>query len=474
MSEEQLSESTPQTPGTASHDPERPVRLLEFMTSGWAERVEQLPDEHPAAPFLARRRAAVVERFPGERLVVPTGGYRTRANDTEYRFRPATEFAHLAGSHEPDAVLVLEPDGSAVLYQAPTMDRSTPAFFTDRMYGELWVGPRPSLAATSALLGLQARPLDDLEQLKGSEARVVRGYDARVEALFVSEPAADAELTQFLSELRLVKDEHEVAQLQEAVDATITGFEDVVRQLDAAQATSERWIEGVFGLRARVEGNDVGYGSICAAGAHACTLHWTDNDGPVRDGDLVLLDMGVEGAELYTADVTRTLPVSGRYTDRQREVYTLVLEAQDAALAECRPGAHFLAPHRAAMRVLAHGLQRLGVLEDAEAALAEDDQRYRRYTLHGVSHMLGLDVHDCAHARDEAYRHGTMQPGWVLTVEPGLYFQPDDLTVPEDLRGLGVRIEDDVVITADGFRNLSAALPRSADDVERWMAALRS
>jgi Xaa-Pro aminopeptidase len=474
MSEEQLSESTPQTPGTASHDPERPVRLLEFMTSGWAERVEQLPDEHPAAPFRARRRAAVVERFPGERLVVPTGGYRTRANDTEYRFRPATEFAHLAGSHEPDAVLVLEPDGSAVLYQAPTMDRSTPAFFTDRMYGELWVGPRPSLAATSALLGLQARPLDDLEQLKGSEARVVRGYDARVEALFVSEPAADAELTQFLSELRLVKDEHEVAQLQEAVDATITGFEDVVRQLDAAQATSERWIEGVFGLRARVEGNDVGYGSICAAGAHACTLHWTDNDGPVRDGDLVLLDMGVEGAELYTADVTRTLPVSGRYTDRQREVYTLVLEAQDAALAECRPGAHFLAPHRAAMRVLAHGLQRLGVLEDAEAALAEDDQRYRRYTLHGVSHMLGLDVHDCAHARDEAYRHGTMQPGWVLTVEPGLYFQPDDLTVPEDLRGLGVRIEDDVVITADGFRNLSAALPRSADDVERWMAALRS
>jgi Xaa-Pro aminopeptidase len=473
MSEEQLSESAPETPGTASHDAERPARLLEFMTRGWADRVEQLPEEHPAAPFRARRRAAVAERFPGERLVVPTGGYKTRANDTEYRFRPATEFAHLAGSHEPDAVLVIEPDGSAVLYQAPTMDRSTPAFFTDRMYGELWVGPRPSLAATSAWLGLPTRPLDDLEQLKGSEARVVRGYDAGVEALLVTEPAADAELTEFLSELRLVKDEHEVAQLQEAVDATVAGFTDVVRQLDAAQATSERWIEGVFGLRARVEGNDVGYGSICAAGAHACTLHWTDNDGPVRDGDLVLLDMGVEGAELYTADVTRTLPVSGRYTDRQREVYTLVLEAQDAALAECRPGADFLAPHKAAMRVLAHGLQRLGVLEDAGAALAEDDQRYRRYTLHGVSHMLGLDVHDCAHARDQAYRHGTMQPGWVLTVEPGLYFQPDDLTVPEDLRGIGVRIEDDVVITADGCRNLSAALPRSADDVETWMAGLR-
>jgi Xaa-Pro aminopeptidase len=472
MSEQQLSETAPETPGTASHDPDRPPALLDFMLQGWAERREELPAPHPSVPFREARRRALAERFPGEVLVVPTGGYKTRANDTEYRFRPGTEFAHLVGSHEPDAVLVVR-DGEAVLHQAPTMDRSTPAFFTDRMYGELWVGPRPSLAATSALLGIETRPLEELEQLKGTEARVVRGYNARVEELLVTDEDRDRELTEFLSELRLVKDEHEVAQLQAAVDATITGFEDVVRQLDAAKATSERWIEGVFGLRARVEGNDVGYGSICAAGAHACALHWTDNDGPVRDGDLVLLDMGVEGHELYTADVTRTLPVSGTFTPRQREVYTLVFEAQEAALAACRPGADFLDPHRAAMRVLARGLERLGVLDDAEAALAEDDQRYRRYTLHGVSHMLGIDVHDCAHARDEQYRNGTLQPGYVLTVEPGLYFQPDDLTVPEDLRGIGVRIEDDVVITADGHRNLSAALPRDPDGVEAWMASLR-
>jgi Xaa-Pro aminopeptidase len=471
MTDEQLSETSPEASGTAPHDPDRPQKLLDFMTTGWAAGQEELPAEHPGAPYRARRRQAVAERFPGEVVVVPTGGFKVRANDTDYRFRPGTEFFHLVGSAEPDAVLVI--DGTAALYQAPSMDRSTPAFFTDRVYGELWVGPRPSLAAQSALLGVDTRPLEELEQLKGTEARVVRGYDPRVEALFVSDEEADAELTTFLSELRLVKDDHEVAQLQAAVDATITGFEDVVRQLGAAKATSERWIEGVFGLRARVEGNDVGYGSICAAGSHACTLHWTDNDGPVRDGDLVLLDMGVEGHELYTADVTRTLPVSGRFSPRQREVYALVFEAQEAALAACRPGAEFLAPHRAAMRVLAHGLERLGVLADAEAALAEDDQTYRRYTLHGVSHMLGIDVHDCAHARDESYRHGTLQPGFVLTVEPGLYFQPDDLTVPEDLRGIGVRIEDDVVITADGHRNLSGALPRDPDGVEAWMAALR-
>jgi Xaa-Pro aminopeptidase len=462
----------PAAPGTASHDPDRPAALLEFMTTGWAPREDVLPSQAPGAPYRARRRTALAERFPGERLVVPTGGYRTRANDTEYRFRPATEFAHLVGSDQPDAVLVVEPDGTSVLYQAPVMDRSTPAFFTDRVYGELWVGPRPSLAATSARLGIETRPLEELDKLSGP-ARVLRGYDARVEVLFETDERADRELVEFLSELRLVKDEHEVGQLQEAVDATVRGFEDVARSLDRAKSTSERWIEGVFGLRARVEGNDVGYASICAGGAHACTLHWTDNDGPVQDGSLVLLDMGVEGHELYTADITRTLPVSGTFTPRQRQVHDLVFRAQEAGIAACRAGADFLEPHRAAMEVLAHGLVELGVLESAEAALAEDAQLYRRYTLHGVSHMLGIDVHDCAHARSEVYRRGPLQPGYVLTVEPGLYFQPDDLTVPEDLRGIGVRIEDDILITDGDPVNLSAALPRDAAGIEAWMARLR-
>jgi len=165
--------------------------------------------------------------------------------------------------------------------------------------------------------------------------------------------------------------------------------------------------------------------------------------------------------------------VGGTFTPRQREVYTLVFQSQEAAFAACRPGVDFLAPHRAAMQVLAHGLQRMGIVASAEDVLDEDDKRYTRWTLHGVSHMLGLDVHDCAHAREQQYKKGTLQPGYVLTIEPGLYFQPDDLLVPEDLRGIGVRIEDDVLVTADGCRNLSAALPRDPDDVEAWMAGLQ-
>jgi Xaa-Pro aminopeptidase len=456
----------------ATHDPKRPQKLLDFMLSGWAEPDRVLPPEGGAAPYRRARRARLVERFAGEVVVVPSGGFKVRANDTDFRFRPGSDFSWLVGSQEPDAVLVVDAAGEAVLYQAPAWTRETPAFFTDRN-GEFWVGPRPSLDHVAAELGIATRPLEEIEKLRGTAARVLRGYDRKVEDLFESAQEADEELATWLSEARLVKDEWELAQLQDAVDATIRGFEDVVRELPKAVATSERWAEGVFGLRARVDGNDVGYGSICAAGSHACVLHWTDNDGPVREGDLFLLDMGVENNELYTADVTRTLPVSGRWTPRQREVYELVLRSQEAAIAACKPGARFVDPHNAAMKVLAEGLEALGIVVSAAEVLAEDDKRYSRWTIHGVSHMLGLDVHDCAHSRDELYRDGVLEVGYVLTMEPGLYFQPDDLLVPEDLRGIGIRIEDDVVVTEDGCRNLSAALPRGADEIEAWMAALQ-
>ncbi|MCW2542787.1 MAG: Xaa-Pro aminopeptidase [Frankiales bacterium] len=466
-----MSEQKPD--GSATHDPAKPEKLLELMSTGWAERDSTLPAEGGAAPFRKARRASLAARFPGEVIVVPSGGLKVRANDTDFRFRPGTEFSWLVGSHEPDAVLVLDAAGEATLFQAPAWDRTTPAFFTDRS-GELWVGPRPSLDAVTAELGITTRPLEEIEKLQGTSARVLQGYDDKVAALFEVTEESDSELRVWLSEARLVKDSWEVAQLQDAVDATIKGFEDVVRALPDAVATSERWAEGVFGLRARVEGNDVGYGSICAAGSHACTLHWTDNDGPVRPGELILLDMGVENRELYTADVTRTLPINGRWSLQQREIYSLVFRSQEAALAECKPGAAFLAPHNAAMTVLAEGLQALGIIESAAEVLDAGDRRHARWTLHGVSHMLGLDVHDCAHARNESYREGTLEPGYVLTIEPGLYFQPDDLLVPAELRGIGVRIEDDVLITEDGYRNLSAALPREPDAVEAWMAALQA
>src|SRR3546814_8783584 len=198
-------------------------------------------------------------------------------------------------------------------------------------------------------------------------------------------------------------------------------------------------------------GNDIGYDSIVGGGKHATTLHWIENSGPVTPGELLLLDMGVEGTNLYTADVTRTIPVDGRFTPLQRELYDLVHAAQEAGIQAVRPGVPFLSVLQASMEVLAHGLGDMGLLPvSVEEALDPESKVYSRWTLHGTSHMLGLDVHDCGQASTEAYPKGELAESMVLTVEPGLYFQEDDLLVPEQLRGIGIRIEDDIEVTADG------------------------
>ncbi|MFI1581281.1 aminopeptidase P family protein [Embleya sp. NPDC020630] len=453
--------------------------LAANMRTGWAdtERVDLAPIEQ--APNTARRRAALSARFPGERLVIPAGNLKTRSNDTEYPFRASTEYAYLTGDLTQDGVLVLEPvaDGhEAVLYLLPRSDRGNGEFWLDGQ-GELWVGRRAGLAEGELLYGLPCRDVRKVvEELTSAEGpvRVVRGHDAGLESALGErlDAGRDEELRVFLADERLVKDTFEIGQLQAAVDSTVRGFEDVVRVLDRAEATSERYIEGTFFLRARLEGNDVGYGSICAAGPHATTLHWVRNDGAARAGDLLLLDAGVETHTLYTADVTRTLPVSGRFTALQRRIYDAVFAAQEAGIAAVRPGAKYREFHDEAQRVLAEHLVEWGLVEGPVERVLELGLQ-RRWTLHGTGHMLGLDVHDCAVARTESYVDGALEPGMCLTVEPGLYFQADDLTVPEEYRGIGIRIEDDILVTEDGNRNMSAALPRGADEIESWMARLR-
>ncbi|NMR19007.1 aminopeptidase P family protein [Cellulomonas fimi] len=473
-----------------------------FITSGWAPRAEaQVAAAGPAAPFTAARRARLAAEFPGERLVVPAGSYKVRSNDCDYRFRPHSAFAHLTGlgaEQEPDAVLVLHPvadgegDGGgshrAVLYFRPLAGRDTEEFYSDSRYGEFWVGARPTLDDVEAVTGIRTAHLDELRDALakdvgegGVSLLVVPEADDAVEAVVEEIRAAedsgsrDERLAEALSELRLVKDEYEIAEMRLAVDETIAGFAKIVRDLPIAveHPRGERVIEGTFGAHARLEGNAVGYDTIAAAGEHATTLHWTQNDGRVRPGELVLVDAGVEVDSLYTADVTRTLPVDGTFTDVQRRVYEAVLDAADAAFAAAVPGARFSDVHDAAMQVIATRLAEWGLLPTtAEESLKPEGQYHRRWMVHGTSHHLGLDVHDCALARREMYLDATLETGMVFTIEPGLYFKADDLTVPEEYRGIGVRIEDDVLVTADGNENLSAALPRTVEAIEEWMATL--
>ncbi len=476
MNEEHLTETDVVTPETAtpsttaattggtgelateSHDPAVPAAYAAFMRTGWGERELDVP-RHPITDHAASRRAALAAAFPGERLVLPAGTFKVRANDTDYRFRPDTAHTYFSGNQTSDAVLVID-DGEAVLYARPRSERDTDEFFRDRQYGELWAGRRPSAREISDSLGIEVRHVQDLPSFE--DDRKTRDI------------TTDEDLARVADELRLVKDEWEVAELQEACDITTLGFEDSVREWDRVLEHGERWIEGTFFRRARAMGNDIGYDSIVGGGAHATTLHWIDNTGPITPGELVLLDMGVEGRNLYTADVTRTLPVDGRFTPVQRDLYDLVHAAQQAGIDAVRPGVPFLAAHNAAMEILAHGLADLGLLPvSAQEALDPESKVYARWTLHGTSHMLGMDVHDCGRSSVDIYPKGDLAEGMVLTVEPGLYFQEDDLLVPEELRGIGIRIEDDILVTADGSQNLSAALPRTSAEVEEWMGRLR-
>lgn len=471
-----------------------------FMASGWGERITAPVERLGAAEHLPARALAAGEPFTGQRLVVPAGTFKVRNNDCDYRFRAHSAFAHLTGlggEREPDAVLVLEPREAggheAVLYFKPRASRTSKEFYADSRYGEFWVGARPSLEEVSAQTGLCCAHIDTLRDALAKDAgqvdlRIVRGVDSNVESMVeevrsqaglpVGEDARheDERFEERLSEIRLRKDPFERAELRRAVEATKRGFDDILRALPRAvgHRRGERVIEGAFGAVAREEGNGLGYDTIAASGNHANTLHWIDNDGPVNEGDLVLVDAGVEVDSLYTADITRTLPVNGTFNEVQARVYQAVLDACEAALARANePGCRFQDVHDAAMRVIAARLREWGLLPvTVEESLSPAGQQHRRWMPHGTCHHLGLDVHDCAKARREMYQEALLEPGMAFTIEPGLYFRADDELIPAEYRGIGVRIEDDVIVNEDGsVTRISEDIPRTIAEVEAWIAA---
>jgi Xaa-Pro aminopeptidase len=510
--EEHTNQDVQQLKDRVNNRSQRPqsTAFKQFMASHWAESAASTHSPDAVAEYSPSRRRAVSERFSGERVVVPAGPLKVRSNDTDYRFRPHSAFAHLTGlgvDHEPNAVLVFEPvepgtgddggDHEITLYFKPMAGRSTEEFYSDSRYGEFWIGPRPGLEEFEQRLGIRTKDLGELEpavtknagavEIGGTRIRLLREVDLNVEALvdtsrvntgvdLEASDALDAELTEFCSELRLVKDEWEIAQMRHSVEATIAGFEDVVRALPRAVGhdRGERIVEGAFFARARLEGNDLGYDTIAASGNNATVLHWIRNHDRIEPGELLLLDAGVEADSLYTADLTRTIPVSGTFTPVQRRVYEAVLAAADAAFNIVKPGIQFRDIHQAAVTVLAEHLDQWGLLPvPLEEALSPEGQHHRRWMPHGTSHHLGLDVHDCAQAKRDLYLDGILEPGMVFTIEPGLYFKDEDLAVPEEYRGIGIRIEDDVLVTEDGAENLSSALPRTPDAVEGWIAKLQ-
>ena len=486
----------------------RSEAFKEFMRSGWADE-----DPHIAplasSTFIPARLEALGRRFPGERLVIPAGQPKVRNNDCDYMFRPDTAFAYYTGlgtDYEAGAVLVLNPldpdcpeakagrTHKPELFVAPRADNSTTDFFANPHYGEYWVGPRAGLKEMQAMTGIETHDIaqlaDALGKDVGNEAgavrvRVMRETDSDITALVErtretngfpdaeANKADDNKLHEVSSEARMIKDDYEIGEMRKTITATKAGFDRLLTALPDAldKPRSERILEGAFNAVSRELGNAVGYDSIVASGPHAPILHWMRNTGVVRSGDMLLVDAGVEIDSLYTADITRTFPTNGKFTDLQKRLYQAVLDSQQAGFEAARVGATYCDIHHACMRVIAEHLHEWGLLPvSVEESLSPEGQQHRRWLACGVAHHLGLDVHDCAQARFEAYQGAPIRPGMIFTIEPGLYFRKDDMLIPPEFRGIGIRIEDDVLMTENGPEWLSAGIPKEIDDVEAWMA----
>lgn len=427
--------------------------------------------------YVSHRRR-LLERLRTERAaaVVPTASAKTRNHDCEYRFRPDSDFWYLTGFAEPESVLVLTPkpdgeDESVLFLRAKDRER------------EIWTGRRLGLEDAPAALGVdRALPIDELwdalpKLLAGYERIVYRtGIDPendrcmmaaiqRMRGLArggVRPPAEIVDHVRLIHELRLKKSELEIAHMRRA--AAITTEAHTAAMAAAAPGVGENELDALLEYTFRRRGSTgAAYTNIVAGGANACILHYVQNDQPLVDGDLVLIDAGAEW-EYYASDVTRTFPVNGTFSDAQRALYEVVLDAQVAAIEHIRPGCTFTSVHDEALGRLVDGLIRLGLVQGSRAEVIESEG-YKPYFMHRTSHWLGLDVHDCGYYSEEG-RSRTLEPGIVLTVEPGLYVAPDDESVDPRWRGIGIRIEDDVLVTAAGHEVLTADIPKSVEDVE--------
>ena len=400
-----------------------------------------------------------------------------RNGDQHFPFRQSSDIYYLTGFAEPETTLVLRPgpDHEQFILFVRPRDRER----------EVWDGRRAGVEGAVSDHGADAAyPVAELARrlpdLVGGrdELSYAFGYDTAFDAV-VARLIADLRLRErrgqppprrlidprsHLHEMRLRKSPEEVAVLRRA--AAITAEAHVAAMAAAAPGVTEYELEALIGYTFRRRGGSgPGYGTIVGSGQNATILHYVDNDRAIAAGDLVLIDAGCE-YDLYTADVTRTFPASGRFTPAQRRCYEVVLSAQEEAIRTSRPGVTLEDLHAVCVERLTKGMVALGLL-DAPAAARIEDESYKRYYMHRTSHWLGLDVHDAGaySTTDGAAR--PLEPGMVITIEPGLYVASDAESAPAELRGIGIRIEDDVLITADGCEVLTAAVPKQVDEVER-------
>jgi len=429
----------------------------------------------------ARRRKRLMEHMDERAIaIVPTAPTRIRNRDVEFPYRPDSDFHYLTGFPEPEALAVFVPGRAQGEYLLFCRERDAEM--------ELWNGARAGLeGAVEDYDADDAFPIGDVDDilpgLMENRSRVLYSMGARPELdqrvmgwvnrvrhrsrAGVKPPAEFVTLDQVLHDMRLYKSRHELRLMRKAAQVSARAHRRAMKRCRPGLAEYQLEAEIVHELM-RGGCLSPAYPAIVAGGANACVLHYTENDKKLRDGDLLLIDAGGE-FEYYAADITRTFPVNGRFRSAQRALYEVVLEAQHAAIAALRPGNHCNDPHLAAVRALTEGLVELGLLKGRVKTLIEKE-KYRRFFMHRTGHWIGMDVHDVGDYKvDGEWR--VLEPGMVMTVEPGLYVAPGEKSVAKKWWGIGVRIEDDVLVTADGAEVLTDDAPKDCDAIEELMAA---
>lgn len=428
-----------------------------------------------------KRREALARTLQGGVAVLPTAPERIRNRDTHYPYRFDSHFYYLTGFGEPEAALVLVagPAPKALLFCREKNEER-----------EIWDGFRYGPDAARERFGFdEAHPIEELDERVAAllenqpalhypvgadaawDARAIEWLNAvRAKARAgIAAPERIQDVRAAVDEMRLVKDAHETSLMRRSARIAAAAHRRAMQAARPGRCEYEIEAELAYEFR-RGGAQSPAYGSIVAGGASACILHYVSNDAVLRDGDLLLIDAGCE-LDGYASDITRTFPVNGRFGAAQREVYEIVLAAQLAAIATVRPGASWNAPHDAAVRVLTQGMLDLGLLRGTlDAAL--EKETYKRFYMHRTGHWLGLDVHDAGeYKREGAWR--ALLPGMALTVEPGLYIRAA-ADVPERLHGIGIRVEDDVLVSANGCEVLTAEAPKAPADIEALMRDGRS
>lgn len=432
--------------------------------------------------FLRRRQALLAKMAPASAALIFAAPEAIRSADSEYPYRQNSDFWYFTGFNEPEAVLVLiksdETHNHSVIFNR-LRDKTAEIWFGRRLGQEtapqkLAVDRALAFSEIDEQLHLLLNGLDVIYHAQGEYAYADSIVFAALEKLRrgsrqnLLAPATLTDWRPWVHELRLFKSEEEIAVMRRAGEITALGH---TRAMEKCRpGMFEYQLEGeILHEFTRHGARFPSYNTIVGSGENGCILHYTENESEMRDGDLVLIDAGCE-FKGYAGDITRTFPVSGKFSAPQRAVYDIVLESLETALKLYRPGTSMQEVTEKVVRIMVNGLLNLGILKGEIDTLIADNA-HRQFFMHGLSHWLGLDVHDVGGYGPDRSR--ILEPGMVITVEPGLYIAPD-ANVPAQYRGIGIRIEDDILITADGNENLTASVVKSADDIEALMAAKRS